>query len=88
MFNNNEDEVPKAMRKMKKEKEEREKVIEEENKTLGGLFRRFGKGKEKEEKEEKLSIRIDSRSASHPFDGWQRLCQIFQKKTDSDSPAL
>ena len=25
---------------------------EEENKTLGGLFRRFGKGKEKEEKEE------------------------------------
>ncbi len=31
MFNNNEDEVPKAMRKMKKEKEEREKVIEEEN---------------------------------------------------------
>lgn len=29
---------------------------EEENKTLGGLFRRFGKGKEKEEKEEKEEV--------------------------------
>ena len=33
---------------------------EEENKTLGGLFRRFGKGKEKEEKEEVDAIQDKS----------------------------
>ena len=32
MFNDNHEELPKAMRKMQKEKEEREKFIEEENK--------------------------------------------------------
>lgn len=51
MFNNNdEDEMPRAMRKMKKEKEEREKLIEEENKKK--LKNKHKKNKHRKQKNE------------------------------------